>query len=158
MRRSVGRPGIGLQPLRWRADTPGVTVNVWTTARSWAARRAQRAMAGSAFPRRDPHRFDGERPVVARGGATVGRVKASWSMAELSLHSTHVTLQSRPRGLFDDVRIDRRDITAIGARPSELGTGVTFGPARPDVVFWPTDTRELLEAMRDRGWPVDDLA
>lgn len=79
-------------------------------------------------------------------------------MAELSLHSTHVTLQSRPSGLFGDVSIDRRDVTTIGVRPSELGTGITFGAARPDVVFWPTDTRELLDAMRDRGWPVDGRA
>lgn len=79
-------------------------------------------------------------------------------MAELSLRSTYVTLQSRPSGLFDDVWIDRRDVTAIGARRSELGTGITFGGVRPDVVFWPTDTRELLDAMRDRGWPVGDPA
>ena len=61
--------------------------------------------------------------------------------------------RSRPRGLFDDVRIDRNEITSIGARPSEMGTGITFGATHPDVVFWPTDTREVLEALHDRGWP-----
>ncbi|HUV10144.1 MAG TPA: hypothetical protein VMX12_04140 [Acidimicrobiia bacterium] len=131
-----------------------VTANVLTNARSWASWLSRRTAGGSTRPRRHVHRFDGERAFVARGGATVGNAKAAWSMAELAVSSTRITLRSRPRGLFDDVHIDRNDVTSIGARPSELGTGITFGSAHPDVAFWPTDTREVLEALRDRGWPV----
>lgn len=130
-----------------------------TNARSWASRLSRRTGslgtgAGSTRPRRDVHRFDGERPFVARGGATVGSMKASWSTAELSLSSTHVVLRSRPSGLFGDVRIERGEVASMGVRASELGTGITFGETRPDVVFWPTDTRQLLEEFRDRGWPA----
>ncbi len=130
-----------------------MTVTVLANARSWASRLFRRKYAGAVRSRPDVHRFDGERAFVTRGGACVGGVKASWSMAELLVSSEQVVLRSRPGGLFDDVVIARDTVTAVGARPSELGTGITFGDARPDVVFWPTDTRELLEALRDRGWP-----
>ena len=32
--------------------------------------------------------------------------------------------------------------------------GIAFGDAHPDVTFWPTDAREVLDELRDRGWPV----
>ncbi|MFO7592004.1 MAG: hypothetical protein R6X23_14115 [Acidimicrobiia bacterium] len=136
-----------------------MTTNVLTNARAWTARLSRRtrllgAGGAPARARHDVHRFDGERAFVTRGGATIGDVKASWSLVELSISSTTVTLRSRPRGLFDDVCIDRDDVESIGAQRSEMGTGITFGDARPDVVFWPTDVREVLVGLRDRGWPV----
>lgn len=137
------------------ADTHGVTVtvNLFDNARSWASRLSRRSAGAATMPRRVVHRFDGERAYMARGGASVGDVKASWGLAEISVSSTKVTIRSRPAGLFEDVVIDRADVTMIGARPSEIGTAVTFGSTRPDVIFWPTDTRVLLEELRDRGWP-----
>ncbi len=131
-----------------------MTVAVWNNARSWATRASRLAPGSTARSGREVHRFDGERAFVARGGATVGDVKASWSMAELSVSSTNATLRSRPGGLFDDLVIERGTVSAIGVCPSELGTGITFGDAWPEVVFWPTDARAILEALRDRGWPT----
>ncbi len=129
-----------------------MTANAVANARSWASRLSRTTARGSG-PRREVHRFDGERPFVARGGATVGDVKASWSTAELLVRSSQIMLRSRPSGLFDDVVIERGDVSTVGVCPSELGTGITFGAARPDVVFWPTDARAILEELRDRGWP-----
>lgn len=126
-------------------------VGMLANARTWASRLARR----SAGPRQrlHLHRFDGERPYMARGSASVGDTRASWSLAEISVTSSRITIRCRPRGLFDDVVIQRDEVTSIGARASEIGTALTFHGVRPDVVFWPTDTRELLEVLRDRGWP-----
>ena len=131
-----------------------VTVTVLHNALSWASRLRRGPGGAGTRRRRDVHRFDGERAFVARGGATVGDVKATWSMAELAISSTSVSLHSRPGGLFGDVTIDRRDVDGIGVLPGELGTGITFGDARPDVIFWPTDTKHVLIELRERGWPL----
>ena len=139
-----------------------MTESVLTNARSWASRLTRSTTRGNhgygLSGRHDVHRFDGERPFVARGGATVGDVKATWSTVELSVRSTHVTLRCRPSGLFGDIVIERDDVTTLGVRPSELGMGIMFGDARPDVVFWPGDAREVLDELRDRGWPAGGLA
>jgi len=103
------------------------------------------------------HRFDGERAFVARGGAWIGDVRAAWATAELAVDSTSARLRSRPGGLFDDIAVNRDEVHAIVVRRGELGNGIAFQDA-PDragnVVFWPTDTAAVLEALRRRGWPV----
>lgn len=105
-------------------------------------------------------RFDGERAYVTRGGAWMGELRASWPTVELALDSTSVQLRSRPGGLFDAVAVHRASVRAIGLRRGQLGTGISFhddddGPGDSAVVFWPTDAGDVLDALRERGWPVD---
>ncbi len=102
-------------------------------------------------------RFDGERAFVTRGGAWMGAVQAAWPMAELRISSTTAALRSRPGGLFEDLVVPRDDVTLIVVRRGALGNGISFqdGSSRgDDLVFWPTDAGPVLEALRDRGWPV----
>ncbi len=51
----------------------------------------------------------------------------------------------------------REHVTSIVVRRGALGNGVSFleGDERgDDLVFWPTDATVVLDALRDRGWPV----
>jgi hypothetical protein len=108
-------------------------------------------------------RFDGERAYVTRGGAWMGELRASWPTVELALDSASAQLRSRPGGLFDAVAVDRASVTSIVLRRGQLGTGISFHDHDADddaggddaVVFWPTDAGDVLEALRERGWPVD---
>lgn len=104
-------------------------------------------------------RFDGERAFVARGGAWIGDLRAAWPTVELAVDSTSARLRSRPGGLFDDNSVDRGAVQTIVIRRGELGNGISFHDSSEHrVVFWPTDASEVLEALRQRGWPVDAQA
>lgn len=103
-------------------------------------------------------RFDGERAYVTRGGAWMGALRASWPTVELALDSASVQLRSRPGGLFDAVAVDRATVDSIELQRGALGTGISFhddSEGEDTVVFWPTDALAVLDALRERGWPVD---
>ena len=107
--------------------------------------------------RADSRRFDGERSYVTRGGAWVGDAHAAWPTAELAVDSTSARLRSRPGGLFQDIDLVRGDVDTIVVQRGKLGNGIAFrdGPDQNgDLVFWPTDAGEVLDALRERGWPV----
>ncbi len=102
-------------------------------------------------------RFDGEPAYVTRGGAWIGAVQTAWPLVELRVASRAALLRSRPGGLFDDYEVHREHVSSIVVRRGALGNGISFleGDERgDDLVFWPTDATVVLDALRDRGWPV----
>jgi hypothetical protein len=110
--------------------------------------------SGSSGPAR---RFNGERAYVARGGASIGETHTAWPMAELAVDSSGARLRSRPVGLFDELAVRRDEVSGVIVRRGALGNGIAFADPPPqlaDVVFWPTDATQVLDALRERGWRV----
>jgi hypothetical protein len=114
--------------------------------------------APSAVP---DHEFDEARSASFRGGARVGRANATAPLVRLRADEewVHISGALRLFGGPPPVWIERDAVARVKRISILRNPGINFESAdgRYDsVIFWTFDPGAVLDALRERGWPVPD--
>ncbi len=112
----------------------------------------------SAAPK---HSFDEARSARFRGGSRVGKANATVPLIRLRADEgwIHVTGGLRMFGGPPPVWIERCAVDRVGRVSVLHNSGISFEAAdgRYDgVIFWTFHPDAVLDALRERGWPVSD--
>jgi hypothetical protein len=108
------------------------------------------------------HSFDEARSATFRGGSRVGRGNATSPLVRLRADERwiHISGALRMFGGPRPVWIERRTVNRVGRISALLtGSGIRFetDDGRYDsVIFWASAPDRVLDALRERGWPVSD--
>jgi hypothetical protein len=107
------------------------------------------------------HTFDEGRSVSFRGGSRVGQANATAPLIRLRADERwiHITGGLRLFGGPPPVWIERGAVDRVGRVSVLRNSGIRFeaDDGRYDsVIFWTSDPDAVLDALRERGWPVSD--